>query len=102
MRVVPIDRSPAAGSLHRREVSRLGPKQLPEVARQVEKLVKGFKDTAEDLRKTVEPELNIIQQEVKMVEQDFQASIKDAEEQVNASTTAVVKQPESTRSSNQV
>ena len=61
-----------------------GPKQLPEVARQVGKLVKGFKETADDLRKSVEPELNMIQQEVKMVEQDFQASIKDAEEQINA------------------
>ena len=56
-----------------------GPKQLPEVVRQVGKAVKGFKNTAEDLRKTVEPELNMIQQEVKTVEQDFQASIKDAE-----------------------
>lgn len=54
-----------------------GPKQLPEVARQVGKAVKGFKETAEDLRKSVEPELNMIQQEVKMVEQDFQASIKE-------------------------
>ena len=61
-----------------------GPKQLPEVARQIGKAVKGFKDTAEDLRKSVEPELNMIQQEVKMVEQDFQSSIKDAEEQINA------------------
>ena len=59
-----------------------GPKQLPEVGRQVGKAVKGFKETAEDLRKSVEPELNMIQQEVKMVEQDFQASIKDAEEQI--------------------
>jgi TatA/E family protein of Tat protein translocase len=62
-----------------------GPKQLPEVGRQVGKAVKGFKETAEDLRKSVEPELNMIQQEVKMVEQDFQASIKDAEEQINSS-----------------
>ncbi|MCX5722886.1 MAG: twin-arginine translocase TatA/TatE family subunit [Nitrospirae bacterium] len=61
-----------------------GPKQLPEVGRQVGKAVKGFKETAEDLRKSVEPELNMIQQEVKMVEQDFQSSIKDAEEQINS------------------
>ncbi len=61
-----------------------GPKQLPEVGRQVGKAVKGFKETAEDLRKSVEPELNMIQQEAKMVEQDFQASIKDAEEQINS------------------
>jgi sec-independent protein translocase protein TatA len=61
-----------------------GPKQLPEVARQVGKAVKGFKETAEDLRKSVEPELNMIQQEVKMVEQDFQASMKEAEEEINA------------------
>ena len=63
-----------------------GPKQLPEVVRQVGKAVKGFKETAEDLRKSVEPELNVIQQEVKMVEQDFQASIKDAEDQIKAVT----------------
>lgn len=60
-----------------------GPKQLPEVGRQVGKAIKGFKDTAEDLRKSVEPELNILQQEVKMVEQDFQASMKEAEEEIN-------------------
>jgi TatA/E family protein of Tat protein translocase len=78
-----------------------GPKQLPEVARQVGKAVKGFKDTAEDLRKSVEPELNMIQQEVKMVEQDFQASLKDVEEQVNAVTAPVEKQIESKGSNNQ-
>ncbi|MCS6284215.1 MAG: twin-arginine translocase TatA/TatE family subunit [Nitrospira sp.] len=61
-----------------------GPKQLPEVGRQVGKAVKGFKETAEDLRKSVEPEINMIQQEVKMVEQDFQASMKEAEEEINA------------------
>ena len=78
-----------------------GPKQLPEVGRQVGKAVKGFKETAEDLRKSVEPELNMIQQEVKMVEQDFQASIKDAEEQINAATTPSEKQTNSKGSANQ-
>jgi TatA/E family protein of Tat protein translocase len=78
-----------------------GPKQLPEVGRQVGKAVKGFKETAEDLRKSVEPELNMIQQEVKMVEQDFQASMKDAEEQINAATTPGEKQADSKGSSNQ-
>src|ERR1043165_5067790 len=78
-----------------------GPKQLPEVGRQVGKAVKGFKETAEDLRKSVEPELNMIQQEVKMVEQDFQASIKDVEEQVNAVTAPAEKQVDSKGSSNQ-
>ena len=78
-----------------------GPKQLPEVVRQVGKAVKGFKDTAEDLRKSVEPELNMIQQEVKMVEQDFQASIKDAEEQVKAATTPEEKQVDSKGPANQ-
>lgn len=61
-----------------------GPKELPEVGRQVGKAIKGFKDTAEDLRKSVEPELNVIQQEVKMVEQDLQASLKEAEEELTA------------------
>ena len=69
-----------------------GPKQLPEVGRQVGKAVKGFKETAEDLRKSVEPELNMIQQEVKMVEQDFQASMKEAEEQINQAASPEEKQ----------
>jgi sec-independent protein translocase protein TatA len=63
-----------------------GPKQLPEIGRQVGKAVKGFKETADDLRKSVEPEMNLIQQEVKMAEQDFQSSIKEAEEEINAVT----------------
>jgi TatA/E family protein of Tat protein translocase len=64
-----------------------GPKQLPEVGRQVGKAVKGFKDVTEDLRKSVEPEINVIQQEMKMVEQDFQASIKETEEEINSIST---------------
>ncbi len=59
-----------------------GPKQLPEVGRQVGKAVRGLKETADDLRKSVEPEINLIQQEVKMVEQDFQASMKEAEQDI--------------------
>jgi len=59
-----------------------GPKQLPEIGRQVGKAVKGFKETADDLRKSVEPEVNLIQQEVNMVEQDLQASMKEAEEEI--------------------
>jgi TatA/E family protein of Tat protein translocase len=64
-----------------------GPKQLPEVGRQVGKAVKGFKEATEDLRKSVEPEINLIQQEMKMVEQDFQASLKETEEEINAVAT---------------
>jgi TatA/E family protein of Tat protein translocase len=63
-----------------------GPKQLPEIGRQVGKAVKGFKETADDLRKSVEPEVNLIQQEVKMVEQDLQASMKEAEEEIERVT----------------
>jgi TatA/E family protein of Tat protein translocase len=73
-----------------------GPKQLPEVGRQVGKVVKGFKDTAEDLRKSVEPELNILQQEVKMAEQDFQASMKETEEEITAATKQAEESPRST------
>ena len=78
-----------------------GPKQLPEVGRQVGKAIKGFKDTAEDLRKSVEPELNLIQQEVKMVEQDFQASMKEAEEEVNAAGKQAEDEAESISKSGQ-
>ncbi|MBL8039485.1 MAG: twin-arginine translocase TatA/TatE family subunit [Nitrospira sp.] len=70
-----------------------GPKELPEVGRQVGKAIKGFKDTAEDLRKSVEPELNLIQQEVKMVEQDLHASLKEAEEEITAEPKAAETSP---------
>ena len=63
-----------------------GPKQLPEMGRQVGKAVKGFKETAEDLRKTVDPEITMIQQEMKMVQQDLESSMKEAEVEINAAT----------------
>jgi TatA/E family protein of Tat protein translocase len=67
-----------------------GPKQLPEIGRQVGKAVKGLKETADDLRQSVEPEVNLIQQEVKMVEQDLTASMKEAEEEIDS----ITKKPE--------
>ncbi len=73
-----------------------GPKQLPEVGRQVGKAVKGLKETADDLRKSVEPEINLIQQEVKMVEQDFQASMKEAEQEIEN----ITKNPEQASDAN--
>jgi sec-independent protein translocase protein TatA len=73
-----------------------GPKQLPEVGRQVGKAVRGLKETADDLRKSVEPEINLIQQEVKMVEQDFQASMKEAEQDIEN----ITKSPERTADAN--
>jgi sec-independent protein translocase protein TatA len=59
-----------------------GPQQLPEVGRQVGKAIKGLKDVAEDVKKTVEPELNLMQAEVKSVEQDLESSMKEAEEAI--------------------
>ncbi len=72
-----------------------GPKQLPEVGRQVGKAVKGFKETANDLRATVDPEINMIQQEMKMVEQDLQSSMKEAEEEIKSATKGVEQSAES-------
>ena len=63
-----------------------GPKELPEIGKQVGRAVKGFKDTTEDLRQSVEPEINMIQQEFKAVEQDLESSVKEAEEQIKGAT----------------
>lgn len=78
-----------------------GPKQLPEVGRQVGKAYKSFRDTADDLRKSVEPELNLLQQEVKMAEQDLQSSIKETEEEITATTSHVSEEPKSVGNSGQ-
>ncbi|RMH36590.1 MAG: twin-arginine translocase TatA/TatE family subunit [Nitrospirae bacterium] len=63
-----------------------GPKELPEIGRQVGKAVKGFKETTEDLRQSVEPELNMIQSEFKAVQQDLETSVKEAEEEIKGAT----------------
>ncbi len=63
-----------------------GPKELPEIGKQVGKAVKGFKETTEDLRQSVEPEINMITQELKSVEQDLESTMKDAEEEIKGVT----------------
>jgi TatA/E family protein of Tat protein translocase len=66
-----------------------GPKELPEIGKQVGKAIKGFKETTEDLRQSVEPEINMITQELKSVEQDLESSMKEAEEQIKGATDEV-------------
>ncbi len=66
-----------------------GPKELPEIGRQMGKAVKGFKETTDDLRQSVEPEINMITQELKAVEQDLESSVKEAEEQIKGVTDQV-------------
>jgi len=61
-----------------------GPQQLPEVGRQVGKAVKGLKEATDDVRKSVEPELNLMQAEMKTVEQDLESSLKEAEESIRS------------------
>jgi len=63
-----------------------GPKELPEIGRQVGRAVKGFKETSDDLRQSVEPEINMIQQEFKAVEQDLESSAKEMEDQIKGVT----------------
>ena len=79
----------------------LAEEQLPEVGRQVGKAYRSFRDTAEDLRKSVEPELNVLQQEVKMAEQDFQASMKETEEEISAATKPAEEEPKTISHSGQ-
>ena len=71
-----------------------GPQQLPEVGRQVGKAVKGFKEATDDVRKSVEPELNLMQAEMKSIEQDLESSMKEAEEAIKTQGGSE-KEPES-------
>ena len=66
-----------------------GPKELPEMGKQLGKAIKGFKETTDDLRQSVEPEINMITQELKSVEQDLTSSMKEAEEQIKGATEHV-------------
>ena len=53
------------------------------------KAIKGFKETTDDLRQSVEPEINMITQEFKSVEQDLTSSMKEVEEQIKGATDQV-------------
>jgi TatA/E family protein of Tat protein translocase len=66
-----------------------GPNELPKMGQQLGKAIKGFKETTDDLRQSVEPEINMITQELKSVEQDLTSSMKDAEEQIKGATDQV-------------
>jgi len=66
-----------------------GPQQLPEVGRQVGKVVKGLKEAADDVRQSVAPELNLMQTEIKAIEQDLESSVKEAEEAVKKSAEVI-------------
>ena len=66
-----------------------GPNELPKIGSQIGKAIKGFKETTEDLRQSVEPEINMITSELKSVEQDLESSLKEAEEQVKGATDQV-------------
>src|SRR5205809_312149 len=68
-----------------------GAGKLPQLGEGLGKAIKGFKktvhepepqDITEDVKKTVEPELNLMQAEVKSVEQDLESSMKEAEEAI--------------------
>lgn len=66
-----------------------GPKELPEMGKQLGKAVKGFKETTDDLRQSIEPEINTITQEFKTVQQDLESTMKDAEEEIKSATDQV-------------
>jgi len=52
-----------------------GPQQLPEVGRQIGKAVKSLRDATDDVKRSVEPELNLMQAEMKAMEQRLESSM---------------------------
>src|SRR2546429_472975 len=59
-----------------------GAGKLPQLGEGLGKAVKVLKDVTEDVKKSVEPELNLMQAEMKSVEQDLESSMKEAEEAI--------------------
>jgi TatA/E family protein of Tat protein translocase len=55
-----------------------GPQQLPEVGRQVGKAIRGLKEATENVKRSVEPELDLIRAEMRAVEQDVESSMQQA------------------------
>ena len=65
-----------------------GPQKLPELGRSIGKAVKGFRNVTDDVRQSIEPDLNTVQHELTSVQENLATSVSDVENSLSGNPTS--------------
>ena len=64
-----------------------GPQKLPELGRSIGKAVKGFRNVTDDVRQSIEPDLNAVQHELTSVQENIASSASDIQNSLSGTPT---------------
>ncbi len=64
-----------------------GPQKLPELGRSIGKAVKGFRNVTDDVRQSIEPDLNAVQHELTSVQENLASSASEVENSLSGNPT---------------
>ena len=64
-----------------------GPQKLPELGRSIGKAVKGFRNMTDDVRQSIEPDLNAVQHELTSVQENLASSASDVQNSLTGNPT---------------
>lgn len=64
-----------------------GPKKLPELGRSIGKALKGFRSVTDDVKKSIEPDLNAVQHEFKALQENIATSASQVENSLSLNPT---------------
>ena len=71
-----------------------GPQKLPELGRSIGKAVKGFRNVTDDVRQSIEPDLNAVQHELTSVQENLATSVSDVENSLSGNPTSASADPD--------
>ncbi len=60
-----------------------GPQKLPELGRSIGKAVKGFRNVTDDVRQSIEPDVNAVQHEITSIQENIATSATEIENSVS-------------------
>ncbi len=64
-----------------------GPQKLPELGRSIGKAVKGFRNVTDDVRQSVEPDVNAVRHEFSALQENLASSVSEAENSLSFNPT---------------
>ena len=64
-----------------------GPQKLPELGRSIGKAVKGFRNVTDDVRQSIEPDLNAVKHELTSVQENLASSASDVQNSLTGNPT---------------
>ena len=64
-----------------------GPQKLPDLGRSIGKAVKGFRNVTDDVRQSIEPDLDIVQHELTSAQENLASSASDVQNSLSLNPT---------------